>query len=964
MSNAARRHQLVILFADLSRSTAIAAGLEPEIYAELLGRLRGLYSATIGHHGGEIVRIDGDGALAIFGYPVAHGDAGRRAAEAALDLREAVRAFGAGGKPGASALELHCGIHGGIVLLRNGDLVRGRYEILGDATNVAARLCDAAAAGEILVSEETLGSDRYFYQIAATRLLPIAGHRNPVPALAIAARTDVPHRFAARTRAALTPFVGRRGERGAVQRWLAGGGGQILLLHGPPGIGKSRMLAEMASEAEANGWRIERGYCEAYLHARPLQPFLQIAAAVAPGPRDTATPLSADLLRMIVAAAQSSPLLLLLDDWQWADDASRDLLAALLSAARGMPGRIRILAASRGGDIGLGPEFVCETLALAPLPPAATQEAIVRLFSGVDPFTLARIEKASGGSPLLIEELCHAFASGRAAGDADPRGAWFDLSVQARFAELDEKDGEFVQLLAVAGQNVPLLLLARVQGRAIDPAMVERLQAADFLFAGESGATLRFKHGLTRDAVYAGIGLDTRRSLHGRIFDTLIERSREEGISEFLDALAFHGGLARPAEQAFPLTLQAGDAALALGALDRAQAHYRAAFRLAPALEDAGSRHKAYRALLNKFGLASIVDPAADQLPPIAEARDVMRAYNDRHGLIRSAYWLGAISYGVGLGKYSLICLREADDLAQQDADPRYRDQVALKLAQSLFAAGHYDEAAATFERMLPLLRRGGDTIDRTSAAYALACYGFLRADRGAFDAAEGLFGDSEALLGDERDPMNASLFSYRAATSMWRGDWRQGLAHAHHGLACSDRSRARYLSMKYRAQIAYATWKLSGDTDQVAQLEDVGRWFLAEGNSRQRASLLFGWLVDMHAALEDRTAARRAAREIVDRVRVGGDRLGEAMAWRALAQLEAAGSDRQRAEHYLRMAERSAAIRGSPREAAENLAARARLLDIAGETVAAAGAQAAAAAEFAAMGMARQAVPANPSNR
>ena len=153
-----RRH-ITILFSDLSDSTRISEIMEPELYADLLQQLRDVYEQVIPRNGGEIIRIDGDGVLCIFGYPVPHEDPGRRAVEAAIDLHRAVASLDLSRAVLRYPIQLHSGIHAGVVLVRGGDIIRGKFEILGDATNIAAHLCESAGAGQILVSEATLGGD-------------------------------------------------------------------------------------------------------------------------------------------------------------------------------------------------------------------------------------------------------------------------------------------------------------------------------------------------------------------------------------------------------------------------------------------------------------------------------------------------------------------------------------------------------------------------------------------------------------------------------------------------------------------------------------------------------------------------------------------------------------------------------------------------------------------------------------
>lgn len=953
MSAVNQRHNLVLVFTDLSGSTRIAANAEPELYAELIAELRGLTATIVERHGGEVVRIDGDGALCIFGYPIAHEDAGRRAVEAALDLHAAVATLETGLAQADGAIAMHTGIHAGVVLLRSGDLVSGRYEMLGDATNVAARLCDAAGPGEVLVSIETLGPDRHLFEAGAERGVELAGKRQPLLALPITGRSAAATRFAARTRDVLTPFTGRLVERAAFAQWLAAPrtSAPALLVHGPAGIGKSRLLGELADDAALAGWRTVRGYCEAYLGARPLQPFRQVARQLGLVSEDGAAAFEAAILR----AAAATPLLVELDDWQWADDASRDLLASLAAAAAaaGPSVRLRLLLASREDPGAQTEQTVGQVLSLPPLSSAECRDTISVLLRSFDTFALKRIEQASGGSPLLIEELCHAFAGDRPAPDSDPRGPWFDLAVQARFAQLDPGDQELLRLAAAIGHIVPTGLLAAVRGEAIGGEALARLEQADFLFAGDSPDTLRFKHGLTRDAVYAGIGMKKRQRLHMQVLDVLRAQAEELGEAGRLEALAWHSGAAGLHDEALPYAIRAGDAALADGALDRAQAHYRAGFEYAEKLPEGDEKRRLMWSLLNKFGLASVTDPAEDCLPVIERSGQVLEAIGDVAGSIRSVYWLGLIEYGLGHGKSSVAHLRTALTRAEADGNEKYLKQIQTKLAQSLFASGHYADAARIFGKVLPKISTLTDANDRDAAAYAINCFGFLLADCGDFTEAERQFQLTQHILPEENRPTAMSYFMQRAVVGTWKGEWEAVRELASRKIPGCEKSRARYHVTFYRIVTAYSEWKLTGDSWAIEQFDGLVRWFTVPGNSRQRSSLMFGWGADMMASIGERKRARAYAIELVDRVRVGGDRLGEGMTWRALARLEFGAGNLDRADHYLALAGRSAALRGSRREIAQNRLALAERHLAAGDPALARSEAEIAASEFAAMGMA-----------
>ena len=955
------RHHLVILFCDLCDSTRIAASMEPELYADLLQHLREMLTKIVARHGGEIVRIDGDGALCIFGYPECHEDAGRRASEAAIDLHSEAAALDrvfAIGVP----IRLHSGIHAGVVLIREGDIVRGRFEVLGDATNVAARLCDHGGSDEIIVSDAALGADRFHFRSGPRRQIRIAGHAQAVKVFNIYGREPVATRFVARTRRGVTPFAGRTAEMARLRAWLGEGRDGPLLVAGPAGIGKTRLLTEFLSEAAARGATVHRGYCEAYLGARPLQPFTHVLRSITGDPAaelsdpafcaraGTASGLDREFeaMRVLIAReAAAGPCILAIDDWQWADGASREMLAALLPESA----HVHILLASREPDARLGTAAAVDLIELPPLSAKETQSAIAALLPTPDPFLALRICGESGGSPLFLEELCH--ASLREAGEVAQveRSALLDMLIQGRFDHLPAEQAGLVRAASVIGHMVPTWLFTAMTGVVPDDPIIAELAEADFLFTGEVGETLRFKHGITRDAVYRTISLGERQALHKRVVEALRAEAQRIGEQPLLEALAYHYAASGDTERALPYTIRAGDAALAAGALDRAQEHYRTAFEAVAARGNEGPLAGFIWPLVNKYGLACIVDPSPDQVPIMREMARRLRALGNAEALVRSEYWIGAIAYGLGEGKQSVLhqtsALRTATELGQTRLIP----QIEIKLAQSLFAAGRYAEADALFARLFDAIERKAGRVDDESLVYALCCHGFLHADRGDFAAAERRYAEADRVRGSAAPPLVASYLTQKSAVSLFRGEWREAIAHARDCLEACGRTRARYQAMMSKALGAYGQWQLDRDPHAVETLLGAARWF-DSGASRQRTSLVDGWHAEIMGETGRADLARHYAALAVARVRRAGDRLGEAMAYRAVARLAARGGDGRRAERYLAAAYRSAAIRGSPREEAQTRLCEAEIALAAGERGRAERPLAEARAAFDEMGM------------
>ena len=944
-SVAPRRRHLTILFSDLSDSTGIAGRLEAEDYSSLVSGVHAIYDRVIASHGGVIAQISGDGMLAMFGYPQAREDDGRRAVEAALELHESVAALAGGGAP----LRLHSGVHAGLVLLHPGDAVRGRFELLGSTTNIASRLCGLAEPGQILVSEATLGPERHLFLSTARSHLSLKGKEEPVATLAISGRAPADSRYAASVRGGLTPFVGRGTELGrlgaALEETLAGAV-RFLAIEGPAGVGKTRLADEVLRRAVGHGARLHRGECDAA--AEPLQPLLQIARSIfglgrpmpveeAAGRVDallagldpalaahraallwllsldrgeTAPGGGAAALRALFAElAKQAPLALFIDDWHLADDASREMLAAL----RDMDGgAMLVLVTARPG----GPMADFEIVPLAPFSAEETAEAVTRLLAAPDPFVIAEIGEYSGGNALYIEELCHSIADGRGSGSRGDGNPWLNILVESRLSRLPGEQGDLVRKAAVIGTIIPAWLLETITGHGASDPLVAGLAREDFIFPGEREGTLRFKHGLTRDAIYASVGLHERRALHLRIADALLSRGRDLGEEEPHEALAYHYGAGENVAATAHHAELAGDRAMAASALDRAQAQYKAALAALDRLPQSDAIAARWEGIAQRFGLAGVFDPSRDQLAVFERAVERAAQRGDRAAEARAEYWLGYINYGLGESGAAIDHCTRALDAAAGLNDDRLVVQIRATLGQALSAACDYRGALHLLDEAIEVKRR-----HRTGAhtsvgfTYSLACKAATLADMGRFREAHAGFAEALAAVRGAGHEVESSILCLWSAVYLWQGKLDNASRCADEAGKVAERVRARYLHAMSRSLGAYARWCRDGDAGAVATIRQSTRQ-LEESGRGQFISLNFGWLAEVLAQIGDHEGARIYAARALRRGR-RRDRLGEAMAWRALARLAAAGAYRRPAGECLARAYAVAQIRDAPHEVA-----------------------------------------------
>jgi len=264
---AGQRRHLTILFSDLSDSTRLSGQMDQEDYAELLEALRKLFRKIIPAHGGQIVSIQGDGVLAIFGYPEVRENDARRATEAALDLHAAVRALEVPAVAGpAGPLELHSGIHAGLVYLSPGDVELGRFALGGEVSNTAARLSADAGRGEIYISAETLGPDVQFFSVGERSVRSLKGRAAPLAVFRILGRAPAQSRFRGRSAQRLTPFVGRDGSSRRCARRLAPRPAAGRAAFSSPAIPGSARRASSRSSCATNARR-PSGSCAATARA-------------------------------------------------------------------------------------------------------------------------------------------------------------------------------------------------------------------------------------------------------------------------------------------------------------------------------------------------------------------------------------------------------------------------------------------------------------------------------------------------------------------------------------------------------------------------------------------------------------------------------------------------------------------------------------------------------------------------
>jgi class 3 adenylate cyclase/predicted ATPase len=625
----AERRQVTVMFSDLVGSTALSARMDPEDLREIISAYQKCVAETVRRFDGFVAKYLGDGVLVYFGYPEAHEDDAERAVRAGLELIAAV----AGLKTRAS-LQTRVGIATGLVVV--GDLIGSgdtqERGIVGETPNLAARLQGLAEPNMVFIAESTRRLLGNLFELQDLGARDLKGIAEPVRAWAALRPSSVASRFEALRASGLTDLVGREEESELLlRRWLRAktGEGQVVLLSGEPGIGKSRLTVALLERLAAEPHKRLRYFCSPQHTDSALFPIIgqmQRAAGLAhddtPGTRldkldallaQTSTSIEdaalfAEMLSLpndgrypaldldpqerrqrtlqalawqLEALTRSNPVLMIFEDAHWTDPTSLELFSRTVDRIRTLRALLLVTFRPEFDPPWIGRPYVT-TLTINRLAERDVSAMIDRLLGNklIPPSIRQDIIERTDGIPLFIEEMTKAVLeadSQRAAertvaaalSPALAVPASLHASLMARLDRLGPAK-EVAQIGAAIGREFSHPLLAAVV-RKPDPELasaLDRLITAGLLFRQgvPPYATYLFKHALVQDAAYGTLLRERRRALHARIAETLEGQFAEIAESQ-PELLARHCTEAGLIEKAAGLWGKAGQRSLARSAL-------------------------------------------------------------------------------------------------------------------------------------------------------------------------------------------------------------------------------------------------------------------------------------------------------------------------------------------------------------------------------------------------------------
>jgi class 3 adenylate cyclase len=560
----------------------LADRFEPEVVRRIMWSYYEAVSRVCERHGGTVEKFIGDAVMAVFGVPVAQEDHALRAVRAAVELREAITELNKRlDRDWNVRLAVRTGVNSGEVVA--GDPAGGQALVTGDAVNVAARLEQAAAAGEVLIGDETRKLVVGAVELEPLGRLELRGKDEPVKVWRM---LDVSARVGQLARRLDTPMLGRGRELGMLvetfERAVSERAPQLVTMFGPAGIGKSRLALELRAAVQERAG-VLTGSCLPYGEGITYWPLTEIlrelggddpraavSEAVAGDPyaeliaervaqaaglaeeggdsRDLAWAAG----RFFECLARKRPLVIVFEDIHWAEAPLLDLIEHVAGHTRDVP--LMIVCLARGELLERREDWPrdrpdASAIQLAPLPEEDVRALIDRLAVAeglLEESTRAALVERSGGNPLFVEQMLALLREEGATGDQISIPPTIQALLAARLDRLSLPELDAIGAASVVGTDFwPEAVTALLE--TSEPAEVDRLLTRlvrKELIAPEGsglagGRGFAFRHALIRDAAYASLTKEKRADLHEHLA-TWVERSQPQRVAELEAILGYH----------------------------------------------------------------------------------------------------------------------------------------------------------------------------------------------------------------------------------------------------------------------------------------------------------------------------------------------------------------------------------------------------------------------------------------
>ena len=761
------RRLVSVFFCDMVGSTELSRRLDPEDLRQLLRAYQECVAGAVAKYGGHLAQYLGDGVMAYFGWPTAYEDQAERAVRAGLDAIDAVKGLEAGG---VGPIRSRIAIATGEVVI--GDLsVAGRQEgaIAGETPNFAARLQQCAEPDQLVISEETRSLIGAAFEVTDCGRTVLKGFEGGVRFYRVDGVREAESRFDVMRGQSLSRFVGRTSEFALVlEKWelAKSGEGQVALVSGDAGIGKSRFVravADALGNEPHTRWQVQ---CSPYHTASALFPVIQslnraldfqrddgaerrrakLAEFIGQGAADAVLPVLAELLSIgptadgrpdetspamspqdrkvlalsslverFVAMAEGAPLLLVVEDAHWIDPTTLELVEQLV--ARIATARVLLLVLHRpewgadwSGHYGHVTSF---TLGRLSRPQVAE---LVRDLMGPDTSDelVGEIAVRTDGVPMFVEEVARSIVEAGPQKSVDSLlvPATLQGALVARLDALRATSREVVQAAAVMGREFHPDVIGRVCDVSRDDmdATLDELSRARLVTrSGADALTVTFRHALIQDVAYQSLLRSKRRQLHQAVADALIE-IRPETAETQPELLAHHLSEAGAHARALSLWLRAGERAIVRYANDEAVRHYEKGLEACSHLPAAEREATTLRCLVLLGGAQRVASQLPLAMGTFQQAADLARTLRDSAAFIEAALGYDHAEFASSEPtNTSRKLVQEALSLIGEAPDSHERCRLLLSLTRVHIMSGESDLAEDYGRRTAAMARRLGD---------------------------------------------------------------------------------------------------------------------------------------------------------------------------------------------------------------------------------------------------------------
>ncbi len=816
------RKRVTVLFADVSGYTALSENLDPEDVAAIMNRLFEAVTVEIHRFGGTIDKYSGDAVMALFGAPQALENHEEMAIRAALAMQKVIAAFSAEleHKRGFR-LQMRIGLNTGEVLAGLvGGLKARSYTVMGDTVNLASRLENAAPVGRILISATTAQPTHAVFDMEPPQQITVKGKSEPITVYLVVG--EKAERGRVRGLAGLyAPMVGREAEFAALQETFAGVLAERVwratAVSGEAGIGKSRIRREFVAwmtEIQPQT-RILSGTGYTHTRTTPYSLLADVIRSLFSIGRDVGAetavsqlrsqlhnleprldetefryqlgslagilglPLADDPLqhlnpeqrrdrtflsleRVLLAAADSAPLLLILDDLHWADVLSLVFLERILH----LIGRqlftnqaVMLLILSRPAEDPTAPlgQLLAELaqpphhhLQLTALTNAQSEALISGLLDQTMPADLLNlIHTHAQGNPFYVEELIRSFIEDgtlredetsagwhvtRAVADVQVPGSVQDI-IAARLDRLPPQNKQITQQAAIIGRTFWQQLLAQITGlESVEPTLLllEIRQLADRLSQSQIAEDWEwvFRHILIQEVAYTTVPKQTRRQIHQQVAAAL-EEQLDEHTAFLLPLIAYHFEEGDVPDKAIAYLSQAGEQAAGQFANEEAIGYFSRALALLGGLAEkealtAVRQSQQYQLLRHRAEVYHLTGRREAQKADL-DALGTLAVTDSQKAQVAlrfAAYYQAISDFPTAVTQ-----AKTAVTHAELAHDPQQKAEGLNEWAFALVRQGQFDEAQQLLHQAQTLARQNADQLNEANSLIRLGVVFYFLGD-------------------------------------------------------------------------------------------------------------------------------------------------------------------------------------------------------------------------------------------